>query len=156
MGCLHFLSQRRMGVLTPEKGFINVQMGKDRHPKEGFPAVFWWAWGGWGSVPSPWRMLDTKAWSQGPFAEVVWHPWPALEWLQNRGKDIEGYQKAANLKAAVWTQSVSSASISSASSSIPSSPLQMSLCPTILCALLYSVPHMSGHLWLCLLYIMHK
>lgn len=92
-----------------------------------------------GTAPSPWRMLDAKAWSQGPFAEVVWHPWPALEWLQNRGKDIEGYQKAANLKAAVWTYSVSSASISSASSSIPNSPLQMSLCPTILCALLYTL-----------------
>lgn len=53
-----------------------------------------------GTALSPWG-----ATSQEPFAKLVWHPGPALEQAQNR-EGCWGYQKVANLEAALGISNI--------------------------------------------------
>lgn len=82
-GCLN--SWKRAQAM--DKGW--AAEGKDGHPKYMLPAVLWEP--GFNGheedeVLHTRRHSSISLGSQEPFAELVWHPGPALEWAQNRGE----------------------------------------------------------------------
>lgn len=73
-GCLN--SWKRVQVM--DKGW--AARGMDGHAKDVLPAVLWES-GLMGTRRK--RFCTPGGTAPSPFAELVWHPGPALEWAQN-------------------------------------------------------------------------